>query len=132
MEPTVQLFDYQFMLGYVDSFDEMLIVSQRISERIAAGKQSKPEYDRGKRLLLLLNALDSPGLTDKQIEGLEYCLTALTEAVFMAGIVPVYEYTAPPAPTPPVDTVKFKVGSNTDEGDSIGSLTDPGDGISEI
>jgi hypothetical protein len=118
MGPTVQYntFGAQFLADYGTAFNEVLILGQAISENTAAGKQSKAQYYKLKRLFVILEALDAPDLTDKEIEALEYCLINLTESTFTDTVEPVYLYQAPT-----VDE-DFLVGTGSDGGDSIGIL----------
>lgn len=92
MGPTVQYntFSADFLADHSAAFGEVLILGQEISERVAQGKQSKTQYSKLSKLILILEALDSPELTAKEIEALEYSLGSLTESAFTNGIEPVY------------------------------------------
>jgi len=117
MGPTVQYntFSTQFLTDYSSAFNEVLVLGQAISENVASGKQAKAQYYKLKKLIVILEALDSPALTAKEIEALEYCLVSLTESAFTDGIEPVYLYVAPT-----VDE-DFLVGTGSDGGDAIGT-----------
>jgi len=120
MGPTVQYntFGAQFLADHSEAFSQVLTLGQVISENIAAGKQSKAEYYRLQRLFVILEALDTPDLTDKEIEALEYCLVNLTESAFTNTVEPVYLYVAPP------EDIDFMVGTGLDGGDLIGRRRD--------
>ena len=110
-------FSDQYLIDRGDAFNELLILSQAIGVNTVAGKQSKLQYEKGRRLFVILNALDCPELTAKEIESLEYCLVSMTESLFTDGIIPVYEYN-------PTEDDDFLVGTGTDGGDQIGTGDD--------
>ncbi len=128
MIPTVQGFSSQFLADYSPAFSEMLLLSRQISENTILGKQSVSNYYKAQRLLIILNALDSPDLTAKEIEALEYCLIQITESAFRPTITSILPQEIVDGLEPEIDLVPFLIGVGADAGDFIGLVGD-GNGI---
>jgi len=71
-------FSDSFRTAYQTAFTEYLRMCTVTSTRLVQGKQSGVEEKMSARMLTILMALEAQGLTDKEIEALEYCLLQLT------------------------------------------------------
>lgn len=78
--PTIidHTFSAAFIARYPDYFDSWIALGQQAATRIVAnGKEAKDIDLRIKNSLIIMEALDSPGLDSKQTEALEYSLKEL-------------------------------------------------------
>ena len=78
---TVQPFDPAFITQYEDSFTEVVRLGSLAAQKSILGKQSKDEDQRVDRLLKVLKALSITGLSDDDIESLEYDLISQNKSL---------------------------------------------------
>jgi hypothetical protein len=113
---AVTPFSQSFITQYSDAFDELLRLGAIAAQNKIEGKSTKAEDSKANRILTILQALSSPGLTNKNIEALEYCLKRLNESLAIPTVASLF----PDAliPTETFDTGTFLVGTEDDSGGS--------------
>lgn len=87
----MRTFEASFVTEYQTAFNELIRLGQVAAEKNINGKESKKEDEIAQRLLICLKALSSPGLSDAQIEALEYCLRQLNDSLVVPTISPIVE-----------------------------------------
>lgn len=124
---TVVPFSSTFITQYSDAFNELLRLGTLSSQKKVEGEESISSDETASRMLTILQALDSPDLTEAEIEALEYCLLRLNESLVTPTVVSLL----PPELVPEeiVDLLTFEVGTGTDVVDSFGDGSDVIDSI---
>jgi len=82
----IREFDPSFITQYQTAFTELVRLGSVASQKKVDGRDTKFEDSKAERLLTVLQALDSDGLTEKEIEGLEYCLISLNDTLVVASV----------------------------------------------
>lgn len=121
MSPTVETFSDGFIAQYADAFDELLRLVSLASQNKVAGKESKSEDETAQKIINILRALNSPDLTAKEIEALEYCLIVLNKSLAVPTVDAVVIGLAPYVS---IDDLTFQIGDGVDVVDSFGDGTD--------
>lgn len=124
---TVVPFSSTFITQYSEAFNELLRLGTLSSQKKVEGEESISSDETASRMLTILQALDSPDLTEAEIEALEYCLLRLNESLVTPTVVSLL----PPELVPEeiVDLLTFEVGTGTDVVDSFGDGSDVIDSI---
>jgi len=124
---TVVPFSSTFITQYSDAFNELLRLGTLSSQKKVEGEESISSDETASRMLTILQALDSPDLTEAEIEALEYCLLRLNESLVTPTVVSLL----PPELVPGeiVDLLTFEVGNGSDVVDSFGDGSDVIDSI---
>mgnify|MGYP000520602178 CR=1 FL=1 len=124
---TVVPFSSTFITQYSDAFNELLRLGTLSSQKKVEGEESISSDETASRMLTILQALDSPDLTEAEIEALEYCLLRLNESLVTPTVVSLL----PPELVPGeiVDLLTFEVGTGSDVVDSFGEGSDVIDSI---
>jgi hypothetical protein len=74
-------FSSSFITANSSDFDEFIRLSTIASEKIIDGKNPSVEEDKLYRMILLMEAIDYTGITDKEEESIRYCLTSIRTKV---------------------------------------------------
>jgi len=124
---TVIPFSSTFITQYSDAFNELLRLGTLSAQKKVDGEESISSDETASRMLIILQALDSPDLTEAEIEALEYCLLRLNESLVTPTVVSLL----PPELVPGeiVDLLTFEVGTGSDVVDSFGDGSDVIDSI---
>jgi len=95
--PAISGFSFSstFITAQTVSFTEYLKLCTNTAKKIVAGKQPGPAESRSIRMLTILRALDSDGLTAKEIEALEYCLLQLNFSLTTRTLSALVDVSAP-------------------------------------
>jgi hypothetical protein len=88
----IRAFEPSFVTQYQSAFTELVRLGSIAAQKRVDGKESLKEDSIAQRLFIVLQALDSDNLSDKEIDALEYCLISLNESLVtptISGIVTV-------------------------------------------
>ncbi len=77
----IRAFEPSFVTQYQPAFTELVRLGSVAAQKRVDGKESLKEDSIAQRLFIVLQALDSDGLSAKQAEALEYCLLRLNESL---------------------------------------------------
>jgi hypothetical protein len=77
----IRAFETSFVTQYQPAFTELVRLGSVAAQKKVEGKDTLKEDEIAQRLFIVLQALDSDGLTTKQVEALEYCLLRLNESL---------------------------------------------------
>lgn len=82
----IRAFETSFVTQYQNAFTELVRLGSVASQKKVYGKDTKFEDSKAERIFTVLQALDSDGLTAKEIEALEYCLISLNDSLVVASV----------------------------------------------
>lgn len=82
----IRAFETSFVTQYQVAFTELVRLGSVASQKKVDGKDTKFEDSKAERIFTILQALDSEGLTAKEIEALEYCLISLNDSLVVASV----------------------------------------------
>lgn len=88
-------FDPSFVTQYQVAFTELVRLGSVASQKKVDGEETKFEDLKAERLLTVLQALDSDGLTGKETEALEYCLISLNDSLVTPTVDDIVDVQAP-------------------------------------
>lgn len=77
----IRAFEPSFVTQYQPAFTELVRLGSVAAQKKVQGKDTLKEDDIAQRLFIVLQALDSDGLSVKQVDALEYCLLRLNESL---------------------------------------------------
>lgn len=83
-------FSSSFIAQYSDAVDELLRLGTLGAQNKSVGLESRKEDEKAERIFNVLWALTSTGLSDKQIESLEYCLIMLNESLAVPTVQSIF------------------------------------------
>lgn len=86
----IEQFDSAFITQYQASFEEVVRLGRIASERAIQGKRSPEEDLQINHFLKVLRALSIPGLSDDDIESLEYDLISQNEGIMVPTVDSLY------------------------------------------
>lgn len=106
----IRAFETSFVTQYQPAFTELVRLGSVAAQKKVNGKDTLIEDEIAQRLFIILQALDSGGLTAKQVEALEYCLIRLNESLSGPTIEALVNVTAE-APIPVNKILRARMGS---------------------
>jgi hypothetical protein len=77
----IRAFEPSFVTQYQPAFTELVRLGSVAAQKKINGRDTLKEDEIAQRMFIVLQALDSDGLTVKQAEALEYCLLRLNESL---------------------------------------------------
>lgn len=77
----IRAFETSFVTQYQTAFTELVRLGSVAAQKRVNGRDTLKEDEIAQRLFIVLQALDSGGLTAAQVDALEYCLLRLNESL---------------------------------------------------